>query len=223
VELWGRENLLLNINMKNRLVKERKFWDKFAKNYDSFIKNTVENTYKSVLENINEELSVNKTILEIGTGTGIISFSICSKVSSIVATDISPEMIRIANQKKSDIKNIDFQIQDSYNLPFSDKSFDVVIASNLLHLLYEPAKAINEAKRVLKDDGVFIAPTFCVGENIKSIIITTIAGLFSGFKIINKWSINNFKNMFVNNELTIVKAVRIDGKFPMAYLVMKKQ
>jgi phosphatidylethanolamine/phosphatidyl-N-methylethanolamine N-methyltransferase len=223
VELWGRGNLLLNNNMKNRQVKERKFWDKFAKNYDSFIKNTVESTYKSVLENIDDELSVNKTILEIGTGTGIISFSICSKVSSIVATDISPEMICIANQKKSDIKNIDFQIQDSYNLPFSDKSFDVVIASNLLHLLYEPTKAINEAKRVLKDDGVFIAPTFCVGENIKSIIITTIAGLFSGFKIVNKWSVNNFKNMFVNNELTIVKAVRIDGKFPLAYVVMKKQ
>jgi ubiquinone/menaquinone biosynthesis C-methylase UbiE len=105
-------------------------------------------TYKSVLENIDLELKANQNVLEIGTGTGIISFSICSKVSSIVASDLSPEMVRIAIQKQKDsnIKNIDFQIQDSYNLTFADKKFDVVIASNLLHLLYNPAKPINEAK-----------------------------------------------------------------------------
>ena len=210
--------------MNNRQNKERKFWDKFATNYDSFIKNTVDQTYKTVLANMESELDINKTVLEIGTGTGIISFSICSKVSSIVATDISPEMIRVSNQKQKDlnIKNIDFQIQDSYNLTFPDKSFDIVIASNLFHLLYEPEKPISEVKRVLKDNGVFIAPTFCVGENIKSWIITTIAGLFSGFKIINKWSIHDFKSMLTNSGFTIDKAVRIDGRFPMAYIVLRK-
>jgi phosphatidylethanolamine/phosphatidyl-N-methylethanolamine N-methyltransferase len=211
--------------MNNRQIKEKKFWDKFANKYDSFIKNTVDSTYTSVLENIGSELNMNQVVLEIGTGTGIISLSVCSKVSSIVATDISPEMIRLAKQKQvdSDIKNIDFQIQDSYNLTFPDKSFNVVIASNLLHLLYEPEKPIHEVKRVLKDNGIFIAPTFCVGENTKSIIITTIAGLFSGFKIINKWSINDFKNILMNNGFIIEKAKRIDGRFPLAYIVMRKE
>jgi phosphatidylethanolamine/phosphatidyl-N-methylethanolamine N-methyltransferase len=210
--------------MNNRQIKERIFWDKFAGNYDSFIKNTVDKTYKSVLGNLDSELSVNQNVLEIGTGTGIIPFSICSKVSSIIATDISPEMIRIANQKQKDskIQNIDFQVQDSYNLTFNDKSFDIVIASNLLHLLFEPEKPIKEVKRVLKDNGKFIAPTFCVGENTRSFIITTVAGLFSGFKIINKWNINDFKSMLTNNGFIIDKAVRIDGRFPLAYIVMKK-
>ena len=210
--------------MNNRQIKEKKFWDKFANNYDSFIKNTVDSTYTSILENIGSELNINQTVLEIGTGTGIISLSVCSKVYSIVATDISPEMIRLAKQKQvdSDIKNIDFQIQDSYNLTFPDKSFDVVIASNLFHLLYEPEKPILEVKRVLKENGIFIAPTFCVGENTKSRIITTIAGFFSGFKIINKWSINDFKNMLMNNGFTIEKAKRIDGRFPLAYIMMRK-
>ncbi len=211
-------------DMDNRQSKEKKFWDKFANNYDSFIKNTVDKTYNTILANIDLELDISKNVLEIGTGTGIISFSICSKVSSIVATDISPEMIRIANQKQKDsnIKNIDFQVQDSYNLTFPDKSFDIVIASNLLHLLYEPEKPIKEVKRVLKDNGIFIAPTFCVGDNIKSTIISNVAGFFSGFKIVNKWSINDFKSMLTNNGLIIDKAVKIDGRFPLAYLVMKK-
>jgi len=210
--------------MNVRQNKEKKFWDKFANNYDSFIKNTADKTYKSILENIDLEIDNNKNILEIGTGTGIIPFSIYTKVSSIVATDISPEMIRIANSKlrNKNITNINFQVQDSYSLTFPDKSFDVVIASNLLHLLYEPEKPINEVKRVMKDNGIFIAPTFCVGENMKSLIIANIAGLLSGFKVINKWSINDFKSILTNNGLIVAKALRIDGRFPLAYIVMKK-
>jgi phosphatidylethanolamine/phosphatidyl-N-methylethanolamine N-methyltransferase len=210
--------------MNKRQIKERKFWDRFANKYDSFIKNTVSKTYNTILENLNSDLNINHKVLEIGTGTGIISFSICSKVSTILATDISVEMINIAKQKQIglNINNIDFQVQDSYNLPLPDKSFDVVIASNIFHLLYEPEKPINEVKRVMKDNGIFIAPTFCVGENMKSKIITTLAGIFSGFKVINKWSINDFKTLLTNNGFNIIKTIRIDGRFPLVYVVMTK-
>jgi ubiquinone/menaquinone biosynthesis C-methylase UbiE len=210
--------------MKNRELKEKKFWDKFARKYDSFIKNTVSKTYTEIIENLVTELNLQQNVLEIGTGTGIISFSVCSKVNSIVATDISPEMIKIAKQKQinSEIKNIDFQVQDSYHLTFPDKSFDLVIANNLLHLLYEPEKPLNEVKRVLKNNGIFIAPTFCVGENFKSKIITSIAGIFSGFKIVNKWSIQEYKDMLTKNGFIIDKAIRINGRFPLAFVVMKK-
>lgn len=210
--------------MKNREKKERRFWDKFAKRYDSFIQNTVSSTYQAILENLDSDLNINHKVLEIGTGTGIIPFSIHSKVSSIVATDISPEMIAIAKKKQSglNIKSIDFQVQDSYNLSFSDKSFDVVIASNLFHLLYEPEKPMYEVKRVLKDNGIFIAPTFCVGENLKSKIITTIAGVLSGFKIVNKWSIKEFEALLTKNGFKIIKVENVEGRFPLAYIVMTK-
>jgi phosphatidylethanolamine/phosphatidyl-N-methylethanolamine N-methyltransferase len=210
--------------MNNRQSNERKFWDKFASHYDSFIRNVVGKTYKSILENMDSELNANQAVLEIGTGTGIIPFVIFSKVSSIVATDISPDMIKIAAQKQADlnIRNIDFQVQDSYNLAFPDKSFGVVIASNLLHLLYEPEKPLAEVMRVMKDDGIFIAPTFCVGENRKSKVITTVAGIISGFKIINNWSIREFKIMLLNNGFKEIKVVRIDGRFPLVYVVLTK-
>jgi ubiquinone/menaquinone biosynthesis C-methylase UbiE len=210
--------------MDNRQNKERRFWDRFANYYDSFIDKVFRKTYKTILENIDSDLNISHNVLEIGTGTGIIPFSIYSKVSSIVATDISPEMIRIANQKSKrlKIKNIDFQTQDSYNLTFPDKSFDIVIASNLFHLLYEPEKPINELKRVMKDDGIFIAPTLCVGENTKSKIIATIIGSLSGFKVVNKWSYKDFKSMLTNNGLVIYKALRIEDRLLTAYLVMKK-
>lgn len=210
--------------MNNRQDKERRFWDRFASYYDSFIDKVFRKTYKAILENIDSDLTISHTVLELGTGTGIIPFAIYSKVSSIVATDISPVMVRVANEKlaKSKIKNIEFQIQDSYNLAFPDKSFDVVIASNLLHLLYEPEKPIQEIKRVMKDNGIFIAPTLCVGENTRSKIIATIVGSLSGFKVVNKWSFNDFKSMLTSNGLVIDKALRIDDKLLTAYVVMKK-
>lgn len=211
--------------MNNRQEKEKKVWDRSAGGYDSFIKNMFDNTYKSVLDILWADVNPNHSVLEIGTGTGIVSFSICSKVSSIIATDISTEMISIATQKKNDfnINNIDFQVLDAYNLTFPDRTFDVVIACNLLHLLYEPEKPIIEVKRVMKDDGIFIAPTFCTGENIKSWIITTLAGIFTGFKVVNKLSINKLKSILSNNGFIIEKALIINGKFPLAYILMKKQ
>ncbi|MFO7669022.1 MAG: methyltransferase domain-containing protein [Bacteroidales bacterium] len=210
--------------MDNRQKKERRFWDRFASYYDSFINKVFRKSYASILENIEPDLNLNHEVLEIGTGTGIIPFSICSKVSSIVATDISPKMVQIANQKliKSKIRNIDFQIQDSYNLALPDKSFDMVIASNLFHLLYEPGKPLNEVIRVMREDGIFIAPTLCAGENTKSKIIASIIGKLSGFKVVNKWSINEFKNMLINNGFIITRTVIINDKIPLAYIVMKK-
>jgi ubiquinone/menaquinone biosynthesis C-methylase UbiE len=208
--------------MDKRQYKERRFWDRFANTYDLFIKRIFEKTYSSILENLDSDLEATWTVLDIGTGTGIIPFYICSKVSSVDAIDISPEMIRVANQKQknSNIQNINFQVQDSYNLSFPDKSFDMVIAANLLHLLYEPDKSLKEVKRVLKEDGIFIAPTICAGENVKSRIIANITGALSGFDVVNKWSINEFKSMLTNSGFIINKTVIIEGRFPLAYIAM---
>ena len=52
-----------------------------------------------------------------------------------------------------------------FSLPYASKSFDVVIVSNALHIVPQPEKSLREIKRVLKDDGVLIAPTFTHAEN----------------------------------------------------------
>ena len=52
-----------------------------------------------------------------------------------------------------------------FRLPYAEESFDVVIVSNALHIVPQPEKALQEIKRVLKDDGVLIAPTFTHAGN----------------------------------------------------------
>ena len=48
---------------------------------------------------------------------------------------------------------------------YADQSFDVVIVVNALHIVPEPEKALSEIRRVLKDDGVLVAPTFTPADN----------------------------------------------------------
>lgn len=210
--------------MNNIQNVERRFWDRFANFYDFFIDKVFRRTYKTILKNIDSDLNLNQNVLEIGTGTGIIPFSIYSKVSSVIATDISPKMVGVANKKlsKTNICNIDFQMQDSHNLKFLDNSFDLVIASNLFHLIPEPEKLITEIKRVMKADGFLIAPTLCVGENTRSKYIATVIGSISGFKIYNKWNYIDFISMLKDNGLVILKEQRIEDKILTAYVVLRK-
>ena len=115
-----------------------------------------------------------KKLLEIGTGTGLIAFRLSGKVPEITAIDLSPGMIKVAERKRTEpaVTNIDFRIGNASCLEFKAKSFDTIIASNIMHLLANPVLALREMKRVLKDDGRIIVPTYCHGETIKSGLVS---------------------------------------------------
>lgn len=49
---------------------------------------------------------------------------------------------------------------DETSLPYNDKSFDAVIIANALHIIPDPNAALLEIDRVLKEDGILIAPNF---------------------------------------------------------------
>ncbi len=208
--------------MQNRIEKERRFWNSFSSKYDRFISSTLGATYQRLYQMLKNDISGAGRILEVATGTGLLAFEISAFVREIVAIDIAPEMIQIARRKLIDknIANIGFEVGDSCNLAFGENSFDVVIASNVLHLLFDPAKSLSEIRRVLKNEGVAILPTFCHGENIKSRIISGFMSLF-GFKARNKWNISGFKMFVENNGFTISKSEVIQSKIPLLYCVAR--
>jgi len=47
-----------------------------------------------------------------------------------------------------------FQTADVLNMPFENESFDFVFNINMLHVVSEPIKMLNEIQRVLKKDGI---------------------------------------------------------------------
>ncbi|PZX18163.1 methyltransferase family protein [Breznakibacter xylanolyticus] len=209
--------------MKNRVEKERSFWNSYAQKYDAFIHNNASKTYETLLTHLAKDTHQAKNLLEIATGTGIIALKMSAHVTNIIAIDIAPEMISVAKEKcvQQSIGNVDFRLGDSCHLEFDNNSFDTIIASNVLHLLYSPDLAIQEMKRVLKDDGQIIIPTYCHGANLRSHVISRLMGLF-GFKARTRWTLKAFENFVTSNGLKTVKTEVIHDKIPLVYLIAQK-
>ena len=144
-------------------MKERKsFWDRNAWIYDRFMRKDAA-AYEQMYAMMQPAVR-HKTVLELATGTGLIAKHIVNSAELIEATDLSEEMIAEAKRDNQSAK-LHFSVQDMFHLPYADQSFDVIIVSNALHIVPHPEDALREIRRVLKDDGVLIAPTFTHAEN----------------------------------------------------------
>ena len=144
------------------MEKRKNFWDKNAGRYDRFMHKDAA-AYEQLYELLRPVVR-HKQVLELATGTGLIAKNIVNAAAHIEATDASPEMIAQAKQGNCSAK-LHFSVQDMFRLPYADRSFDVIIVSNALHIVPEPEKALSEIRRVLKDDGVLVAPTFTHADN----------------------------------------------------------
>ncbi len=95
-----------------------------------------------------------KRLLDLGCGAGENSVYFAKKGANCVAADYSQGMVEVALKlaEKNGVK-IDGCTVNAMEMDFPDNSFDIVYASNLLHHLPEPEKAIREMHRVLKPGG----------------------------------------------------------------------
>ena len=143
-------------------MKEKKnFWDRNARIYNRFMRKDRE-AYETMYALIRPAVK-GKTVLELATGTGLIAKNIVNAAAHIEATDASAEMILEAKRDNRSAK-LHFSVRDMFRLPYADKSYDVVIVSNALHIVPQPEKALAEIRRVLKDDGVLSRPPLPMRE-----------------------------------------------------------
>jgi ubiquinone/menaquinone biosynthesis C-methylase UbiE len=152
---------------QQRVRKERKFWSKVAPEYDDWVATAFDEQYTTFKHHMAESIGRADRVLEIGAGTGNIALHIAPHVGSVVGVDISPEMVKEAERKRSDlgISNVEFQVGDAYDLPFANGTFDRVVCVNVLQTMKEPARALGEARRVLRRNGELIAVTYVFGDS----------------------------------------------------------
>lgn len=166
------------------------FWDKHAAHYDRFLRRDMA-AYQQMYELICPAVR-HKTVLELATGTGLIASHIINAAEQIEATDASEEMIHLAKEANRSSK-LHFSVQDMFHLPYADHSFDVAIVSNALHIVPQPEKALAEACRVLKDDGLLIAPTFTHGDNTLWGQVQSFFMRLSGFPLRSRWTCEEYR------------------------------
>ncbi|MGM9950348.1 MAG: class I SAM-dependent methyltransferase [Lysinibacillus sp.] len=96
-----------------------------------------------------------KRILDAGCAAGWYTEQLILRGASVVATDISPEMVnatkrRVGNQAEAVCLDLEEE------LPFEDDAFDFIVSSLLLHYLKDWHQTFKEFKRVLKKNGVLL-------------------------------------------------------------------
>ena len=196
------------------MQEHKNFWDKNAGRYDRFMRKD-RAAYDEMYELIRPVVR-HKTVLELAAGTGLIAKHIVNAAAHIEATDASAEMIAEAKRDNRSTK-LYFSVQDMFRLPYAEESFDVVIVSNALHIVPQPEKALQEIKRVLKDDGVLIAPTFTHAGNFFSGMVKAFFMKLAGFPLHSRWTSEEYLRFLRQNGWTVRKSAVLKASFPLTY------
>ena len=196
------------------MQEHKDFWDKNAGRYDRFMRKD-RAAYEEMYALIRPVVKA-KTVLELATGTGLIAKNIVNAAAHIEATDASAEMILEAKRDNRSAK-LHFSVRDMFRLPYADKSFDVVIVSNALHIIPQPEKALAEIRRVLKDDGVLIAPTFTHGNSTLRGRLKLFFMKLVGFPLNSRWSSADYLAFLRQNGWTVRKSAVLKASFPLTY------
>jgi ubiquinone/menaquinone biosynthesis C-methylase UbiE len=178
--------------------RETKFWNKLA---DRYSRRPVadEATYEKKLEITRKYFRPDMEVLEIGCGTGTTAIAHAPYVAHILATDLAPRMIEIAEDKAkaAGINNVTFRASSVEALDVPDASIDVIMAHNLLHLLEDREPAIADIHRMLKPGGAFVTSTACIGDMMLPLRLIVPVGRFLRlFPLVKVFSVAGLKDSF---------------------------
>lgn len=147
--------------------KDAKFWNKVAEKYSKQPISDMQ-SYEHKLEKTREFFTKDTIAMEIGCGTGSTALLHAPYVKHYRAIDFSSDMIKIAQNKlkKENIKNVSFETSSTEGL-IVDKPVDAILALSILHLVEDLDDTIKNAHGWLKQGGVFVSSTVCLGDNMK--------------------------------------------------------
>lgn len=198
----------------------RRFWSRWAGWYDGFMHSS-EPIYDAMTLRMKKQLNRQMQVLELACGTGMVSRRIAGSVKSLEATDFSPEMIAEA-KKKAASSRLHFSVQDATCLSYGAESFDAVIVANALHIVPDPEAVLIECRRVLKPEGLLIAPTFVHGEGVGFRLRTGVMKL-AGFRVFHKWSAREFADFVAGCGFAVTQQSTMgSGIAPLCYLEARR-
>ncbi len=110
---------------------------------------------------IAKEISSGQTAVDLGCGTGALTYILGSKAQKVIGIDSSPKMLEQARKRFVDNgHNVELRLGELEHVPLGDEQADTAVVSMALHTLSVPAVGIREAGRVLKKGGRLVLVDF---------------------------------------------------------------
>ena len=198
------------------------FWNKISPVYDLFENVYNRKVYKGTGIKVAEFIDKNDSVLECACGTGAITEEIAKKCRQVLATDFAEGMLKRASKKCRKYANASFRQEDITDIKCEDESFDKVVAGNVIHLLPEPEKALNELLRVVRPGGKVIIPTYInMARDSSGFAVKFIEKLGAEFK--RQFDIDSYKKFFEDKGFKDVGFYVVDGRMPCAIAVITKK
>jgi ubiquinone/menaquinone biosynthesis C-methylase UbiE len=107
---------------------------------------------------IRRYLASSDFVLDLGCGPGGFTISAAPLCRHIVAADITPSFVELANRSLAEqgVSNAKAEVIGPGKLPYADGTFDRVLMVDTIHHLEDAASTMAEVHRVLKPGGVLL-------------------------------------------------------------------
>lgn len=198
------------------------FWDMAAGVYDFAERLINRRVYDGTGAIVAEMITADSRVLECACGTGSISRYLAEKAGFLRAVDLSSGMLRQAEKNLRNFHNVRLCKGDIYDLRCRDNGFDYVVAGNVIHLLDEPYKAVDELLRVCNKGGKVIIPTYInLQKKGNSLPVKLIDKAGANFK--RQFDEDSYKQFFTEGGYKNVVYDLVDGRMPCAIAVITKE
>lgn len=192
----------------------RTIWDIYAPIYEKAMR--MDRKYYAYLYDRIPTQIRGKDVLEIATGPGLLAKHVAHAARRMIATDYSEGMIREA-KKGTYPSQLTFAVADATALPYPANSFDVVLIANALHVMPEPERALAEIDRVLRDDGLLIAPNF-VGHGTGGLsrVWSRLLRL-AGIRFEHQWTGDEYLCWLQSHGWAVLFSKQLPARIPLMY------
>jgi SAM-dependent methyltransferase len=134
-------------------------WERFSGNWEAerdFIAEKTGPVRGRMVERLDP--AAEETILELAAGTGETGFAIAERLGDggrLIMTDFASGMVEAARRRGEELglSNVDYRVLDAERMDLEDDSVDGVGCRFGYMLMADPAKALAETRRVLRDGG----------------------------------------------------------------------
>jgi SAM-dependent methyltransferase len=134
-------------------------WDRSAPNWEDereFLWTATRPVGQRLVERLDPQPG--QTVLELAAGTGDTGFAAAARVGDqgrLISTDFAPGMVEAARRRAQELglSNVDHRVLDAENMDLDDASVDGVLCRFGYMLMADPAAALAETRRVLRDGG----------------------------------------------------------------------